>query len=177
MSDRFYHVDRRGELAVGDRIEVTSVSEGTAEERALLGDLFDDGVAPHGRYYCTADLYDGDDDHLWDVSCELLFELVRRDRFQWRPSRFQTVYGFDSRSTASRFVTEYADGAATVFEVSAADGFRADMHLVDAETIHGGVRKAHYYWEGTTDRADPLWEVLLEPPVTVERRLDVVDGS
>lgn len=174
MSDRFYHVDRRGELAVGDRIDVAPVRAGTAEERALLAGLFDDGVAPHGEYYCTTDLYDGDADDLWDVSCELLFELVRRDRFPWRPSRFRSVFAFGSRTIADRFVSSYVDGEAAVFEVAAEDGFEADMHLVDAETLHGGVRNAHYYWEGTTDAEDPLWEVLLEPPVTVERRIEVV---
>lgn len=176
MSDRFYHVDRRGELAVGSRIESSPVCVGTAEERALVADLFDGGVAPHGTHYCTTDLYEGDADDLWDVSCELLFELVRRDRFPWRPSRFQSVFGFDARSTADRFVSEFVDGDATVFEVSASDGFEADMLLVDAETLYGGTRQAHYYWEGTTDREDPLWEVLLEPPVTVERRIESVEN-
>lgn len=175
MSERFYHVDRRGELAVGDQIESTPVNAGTAEERVLLADLFDGGVAPHGSYYCTRNLYDGDEEELWDVTCELLFELVRQGRFPWRPSRFRSVYGFESRSTADRFVSEYDDGDATVFEVSAEEGFEADMHLVDAETLHDGVRNAHYYWEGITNGRDPLWEVLLQPPVTVERRLEVVE--
>lgn len=177
MSDRFFHVDRRGELSVGDEVDRDHVDAGTAEERALVADLFDGGVAPHGRHYCTTDLYADDADGLWDVSCELLFDLVRRDRFPWRPSRFQSVFGFESRSAADRFVAEFVDGEATLFEVSAGDAFAADMHLVDAPTLPEGVRQAHYYWEGLTDREDPLWEVLLEPPVTVERMVETVESE
>jgi hypothetical protein len=175
VSERFYHVDRRGDLEPGTVIEREDVTGQTPEEHALLAALFTDGVAPHGRQYCTTDLYEGDADDLWDVSCELLFELVRRDRFAWRPSRFESVFGFERRSEARRFVETFGDESAMLFEVSAADGFAADLHLVDARTIPQGVRQAHYYWEGTTDRDDPLWEVLLEPPVTVERRVETVD--
>lgn len=174
MSERFFHVDQRGELSAGTEIGRDHLDAGTAEERALLADLFDGGVAPHGHHYCTTDLYADDTDRSWSISCELLFELVRRERFRWRPSRFQTVFGFTSRGAADRFVADYVDGGATLYEVTAPDGFEADVGLVDAPTLPEGLRRAHYYWEGLTDREDPLWEVLLEPPVIVERAVETV---
>lgn len=45
------------------------------------------------------------------------------------------------------------------------------MHLLDAEDLVDGVRRVQRYCEGGTDRDDPVWEVLLETPVIVDRRL------
>lgn len=174
VSERLFHVDRRGDLAPGDEIVRETVPAGTVEERALLAAVFDGGVAPHGRHYCEMDLYADDVDALWDATTELLFELVRRERFPWRPSRFRSVFAFASREDAVRFVARYGEEPATVFEVSGVPAFSADMRMVDAPTVPGGVRRAHYYWEGLTDRDDPLWEVLVEPPVTVERTVATV---
>lgn len=174
MSDRCYHVDRRGHLAAGEQLRADHVPGATAEERALVAGLFGDGVGTHGRHYCELDLHGGDADDLWDLGCELLFELVRRERFPERPSRFRAAFGFESLAAVERFAERFVDGRATVFEVRADTRFRADMELVDAADVPGGVRRAHYYWEGTTDSEDPLWELLLTPPVTVERRVTEV---
>lgn len=171
MSDRCYHVDRGGDVAVGQRLRADHIPGATAEERALVAGLFDGGLGAHGRHYGDLDLHGGDADDLWDLGCELLFEVVRRERFPDRPSRFRAAFGFESLSAVERFADRFVDGPATVFEVRAADRFRADMELVDAADLAGGVRRAHYYWEGTTDREDPLWELLLSPPVTVERQV------
>lgn len=167
MPTTFYHLDRRDDLAPGRTITLRDVDDLPCGDDAALRSLYPEGVSKHGHHYCRQDLYGDDPDELWDVACELVFELVRTVEFRDRPSRFQSVFGFETKAAVDRFVDRFVDGDCTVWKVTADRSFAADMHLVDAETVADGVRRAHRYWEGTSDRDDPLWEALLVPPVTV----------
>lgn len=171
MTDVFYHLDRRTDLEAGQTIHLEPVAEDEADP---LASLFPGGLASHGRHYCERDLYADDVHGLWDVSCELLFELVRSRRFPERPSRFQSVFAFRAERDVDRFVEAHVDPPYTVWRVAAADSFTGDMTLVDAEDLADGARRAEAYWRGRTDRDRPLWEVLLEPPVTVRERFRTV---
>ena len=133
----------------------------------MLRSLYPEGLSRHGRHYCRQDLYGDDPEDLWDVSCELIFELVRTADFPDRPSRFQSVFGFETIAAVDRFADRFVDEPVTVWEVDAERSFVADMHLVDAEDFADGVYRARQYWRGETRRPDPLWEALLVPPVTV----------
>lgn len=175
MPETFYHLDRRTDLAAGETIDLEPVGDGPGD---ALQELFPGGVTSHGRHYCSQDLYADDPHGLWDVSCELLFEIVRGRQFPERPSRFQSVFAFRARRDLERFAETHVDPPYTVWRVSADRSFTADMSLVDAEDLADGVRRAETYWRGSTDRDRPLWEVLLAPPVTVLERLETVpEGS
>lgn len=169
----FYHLDRRNDLDPGRTLELEPVD---GREDSPLGELFPGGLTRHGRHYCAQDLYAEDDHGLWDVSCELLFELVRVTRFPERPSRFQSVFGFEALRDLERFVDSYVDPPYTVWRVAADRSFVADMKLVDVEDVVHGARQADYYWRGRTYVERPLWEVLLVPPVEVVERVETASG-
>lgn len=171
MTDTFYHLDRRNSLEPGRTLELEPAD---SPEDSPVGELFPGGLTSHGQHYCRQDLYAEDDDGLWDVSCELLFELVRIARFPERPSRFQSVFGFEALRDLERFVDTYVDPPYTIWRVSADRSFSGDMKLVDVEDIVHGSRQADYYWRGRTYVDRPLWEVLLVPPVEVVERVETV---
>lgn len=163
-----YHVDRREELEPGQRLELEPV-----EATDGLAELYPDGLSDHGRHYAEADLYDADEGALWDVSAELVFELVRLARYPDRPSRFQSVFGFRALRDVERFVETYVDPPYAVWRVTADRSFAGDMKLVDAENLAHGVARADRYWRGRTTVDRPLWEALLVPPVEVVERVDL----
>ncbi|PSP79401.1 hypothetical protein BRC81_05310 [Halobacteriales archaeon QS_1_68_20] len=173
MGETYYHLDRRNELAAGRTIEFEAVD---APERSPLRELYSEGVSSHGSHYFAQDLYDADGAALWDVTAELVFELVRVARFPERPSRFQSVFGFRARRDLDRFAESYVDPPYTVWRVTADRTFTSDMKLVDVEDVPHGTRQAEYYWRGRTDVDKPLWETLLVPPVDVVERVDEVTG-
>lgn len=177
MSDTFFHVDRRDSLAAGGTIELEPVPDPPREGGSLLTELYPEGLSEHGRHYCTQDLYDDDSDDLWDVSCELAFELVRTARYPERPSRFQSAFGFRTLEAAERFVDRFADEPCAVWSVRADRSFVGDMGLVDAEDLANGFHNARYYWTGRSFRDDPLWEVLLVPPVEVVEQVGEVGSD
>lgn len=171
-SETYYHVDRGDELAPGEALTLEHPDEWRPPVEATLADCYPGGLSHHGRHYCTQRLHEGDGDDLWDFSCEMIFEFVRAQRFPERPSRFQSIFGFESRADVEAFLEDFGDPPYTVWEVRADRGFRADMNLVDAVDLAHGLHRADHYWRGETFLDDPLWEVLLEPPVEVVREAE-----
>jgi hypothetical protein len=173
MSQTYYHVDRGDELAPGDTLALESPGEWRPQVDAALSEYYPGGLSHHGRHYSTQHLHGADSDDLWDFSCEVIFELVRGRRFPERPSRLQSVFGFESPADVEAFLEDFGDPPYTVWEVRADRGFRADMNLVDAVDFARGLYRADYYWRGETFVEDPLWEVLLVPPVEVVRAVEL----
>lgn len=167
MTGTFYHLDRWDELDPGRTIALREPDSVDGADAAALRSLYPEGLARHGRHYCRQDLYGDDVDDLWDFSCEAVFELVRVAAFPGRPSRFQSVFGFETIAAVERFVERFVDEPCTVWAVEAERAFVGDMLLVDAEDLADGLRRAYSYWRGESPRDDPLWEALLVPPVTV----------
>lgn len=167
MTELFYHVDRHDTLVSGETIELQPIDEQFPGDNGGVEDLYPEGLSSHGRHYCTQDLYEEDNDNLWDVSCELIFELVRTEQFPNRPSRFQSVFAFRALRHAKRFVEQFVDAPCTIWRVAAEESFTADMRLVDAEDYAHGIDQAYTYWRGSTYLDDPLWEELLLPPVEI----------
>lgn len=172
MSETFYHVDRGSELEPGDVLELAHPDEWDPAVESALAAYYPAGFAHHGRHYCTQHLHEGDGDDLWDFACEAIFELVRVRRFPARPSRLQSIFCFESRAAVERFLDDFGGEPYTVWEVAADRGFRADMNLVDAVDFAHGCYRADHYWRGETFHDDPLWEVLVEPPVEVVREVE-----
>lgn len=168
MPQTFYHVDRFHDLAAGQTIDREPAEEWDPAVNAYLRGFHGGGLTNHGAHYASLDLYDADDVALWDVTCELVFELVRARRFADRPSRFQSVFAFETERDAHRFAREWNADEYAVWRVTGERAFRGDMRLVDARDYARTLRRAHTYWQGRSVSDDPLWEVLLEPPVDVD---------
>lgn len=172
MSETYYHVDRGDELEPGDALELARPDEWEQAVDAALAEWYPEGFSHHGRHYCTQPLHEGDVDDLWDFACEAIFELVRVGRYPERPSRLQSIFSFASVADVEAFLDDFGAEPFTVWEVRADRGFRADMNLVDAVDFARGLARADHYWRGGTFLDDPLWEVLLVPPVEVVREAE-----
>src|SRR5437867_2966643 len=127
---RFFHVDRRGTLTDGALIELVrhdDVSPPTLQ--AHVDTLFPDGVTEHGRQYFVGFQVIGP---VQEPAIELLFEYVRRAGFPERPSRFQSVFAFETVDEARRFRGEMGAAGASIWEVEveAETAFRADMNYL-----------------------------------------------
>jgi len=143
-----------------------------------VDDLFPEGVSSHGELYF---LRGSSQTLVASPAIELIWEYVRRVVNPSAPSRLQSVFGFDldDEQSASSFSQLYGGGQLWIVE--AEHSFRADMTWLTAGSI---LRSSHYatcYWQQMAridtlvnqppDVAqDPMWEVLLTPPVRVVSR-------
>lgn len=97
---------------------------------------------------------------------EWMFELVRRSEFPDRPSRFQSFFGCETEEEAAAFRSDFGPDAQIV-EIEYDDGHRADMDLLSTESFAHGLHQASTYWRGESGSDDPIWELLMQPPVDV----------
>lgn len=140
--------------------------------------LFPDGVSQHGEQYLLRGTSAAD--HV-SPNIELVFEYVRRALFPEAPSRFTSVFGWETRADAEVGCTLIPTmGPGTpVWLIESDAGHRADMGLLALQgSILSMSLRAHRYWEGGTLGEDdgtvghtPAWELLMAPPVRVIERV------
>ncbi len=179
----FYTVDRIGALKAGGTIELCSPDysfphhhaqnkETSLEIEQTIKDLFPLGLSPHGLRY----LFDRYQFLQGAISVspmiELMVELVRRLEFSDYPSRLESFFGTESIETARRFKAEFSQPHHRVFKVSCARHFKADMRLlVIGASAASSINLFKKYWRGESS-LEPLWEVLMVPPVTIIEQVD-----
>ena len=183
---RFFHVDRNGVLAPGQGLHLRRLDQLTPQqripERALqthAETLFPDGLSNHGMGYLfwqnvmsfprVAGFYDDPTLNTMRSHCmDLVWEFVRRAAFEQRPSRYESVFCWESRDDASRFLSAMGGPPAAIWEVDGNETFRADMNLLTMGTALETSHFAHRYWRGEakTNMA-PLWECFLAPGAVV----------
>jgi hypothetical protein len=189
----YFHVDRSGVLTEGQELTLhdpralpplpwENLREPLME---LLAELFPDGLTYQGLsylYYQNSLLfpYPGqgvvpgpEGEGMRSRIIELLFELVRRAEFSARPSRLESVFGWEKEEDARQFITSRPDTAqAVIWEVEGDSLFRADMELLRLFTPLVSWWLARRYWSGEANHdMPPRWEHLLKPPVRLTKRL------
>jgi hypothetical protein len=179
MAFAAYTADRAGRLHAGmtmDRTRYTDVQPMVLQQH--IDAWFPDGVTQHGETYLLSPA----PATVLDPVVELTCELVRRAEFAHAPSRFESVFGYETQAEAQTFLAEYGGPGARIFEVeSDAEPFRADMRCLNIRsTILVTAYGARRYWsQEPTDihlfpGAQPQnrsWELLLRPPVRVLRQV------
>lgn len=182
----FYSVDRKKTLLIGQQIDLNKFFTGQnfypvkdlyteSDLKTHLNELFPEGVSSHAVNYLTNyglilnDFNTGQPQpyvpHMPMI--EMVFELVRRTNFCDKPSRFQSMFAWDSIERANQFrhESQYAD--APIFKLQCETVFRADMRLLLlGGSCLGASLFAHKYWRGEATQ-NPDWEYLLKPPVMV----------
>jgi len=161
----FYTVDGRGSLSSGlvmNLIKYDDIEPSELQEHA--DNLFPEGVSSFGERYFLRDnkLHENLNNQL-----ELVFEYVRRSFYSDAPSRFQSLFGFDSIESARAFNREYRKDKSSIWKIKAGKSFRADMKLLHSGSILVVSYLAHIYWSGKTIEDNPFWEFLLSPPIKV----------
>lgn len=109
--------------------------------------------------------------------CEFAFELMRRAEFEDCLSRFQSVFAFETKADAIEWAEAECEESVSIYEVTGSDSSVAyDMEWLETTTFPKTLDQARRYWNG--DRSDEPWlEVLLEPPVTVERLVETYESA
>ena len=184
-------MDRLYNLKMGSVIEKTPCGSMNvfqalmpfADDKYLrhLNKLCTDGLSNHGKIYLS---------NPWDMKSvatllELYFEYIRHIHYRNRPSRFQSLFAFDSLERAERFKLQYAKSsdipynrAGLICEIEYHGlCFMADMNHLRTD-LNPEIQKqyAFAYWKGepysTDEHYSPDTEYLLELPVKISRIID-----
>ena len=166
----FYTLDRLSMLGSGITIHLVKYQDISPFELQIHVDkMFPDGVSSFGERYF---LRNSSDPRLTEPAIELIFEYVRRANFPERPSRFQSVFGFESLNQVIEFRNRFGGGQGVIWEIESEKYFRADMSLL---TLGSSILVCSYfankYWAGKPGE-NPFWEILLIPPVKVLKKID-----
>ena len=182
----FYTVDRSQRLQVGQQLGCDTDFGGrkfypvsahyTKEDLlALVKQLYPDGISNHGKEYLLDQCLVLKNPNGTPVSAcpavpivELVAELVRRLSFPTLPSRFTSIFGWDTKQDAISFRASHCAGNGNICRVSGELGFRGDMNLLLlGGTILGAWLYATRYWSGFRSLSARV-ECLLTTPVNVE---------
>lgn len=101
---------------------------------------------------------------------EQFLENIRINRFPEKISRFQAFFACESLEEARRFAEEHRNKheKVNIWKVSGNPCHKGDYSLLAIPPQYGAaLGMAASYWKGDTPREDPLWEILLEPPIKV----------
>lgn len=178
---RYFHVDRTGSLRAGMTINREPVKAHPtpipdASVQHFVEQTFPDGLTRHGMSHVfwqyrafprnETDVHDPKAlDEMRNRTIELVCELARRACWSTRPSRYECVFAWQTPEDARSF-----SPAGDVWEVEAADKFRADMNWLRYDTAAGAWQAVDGYWSGQPQSASPTWEIVLVPPVRVLHR-------
>lgn len=175
MIKRYFTVDRRKILKEGQTIRLVRYRDiKPSILQRHIDYLFPSGVTNHGERYmvCYHNLEELKKDNRDNALIEIIFEYVRRSHFSQRPSRFQSVFGFDNINQSKVFRHKYGSRDSLIWEVQSHSSFKADMNLLTLrDSLLTVSYHAHQYWEGIAGGNTPNWEYLLVPPVRVIRKV------
>jgi len=130
------------------------------------------GISQHGGIYLYANTSQM---HPKLIAIETVFELVRKLKFKHRKSRFEVTFGCETLEEAIKIKTETFEGKGEIYKVSCDRYTIADMNLLKIEgSVIDFQLLAEKYWNGQ-ESADPIWEVLMENPVNILEKVNVVN--
>lgn len=176
----FYHIDREQELISDQTIDLAHREDVKPE----IKEMYPDGLSQFGRIATREALVQGDNVRFvngqveglnLDALYDSFFELVRRDAFPNKPSRFQSVFCWEEMDTVTHFVRNYAKYPVTIWKVDGEGYHKADWNFLRTETFTHGIQNAHRYWRGE-ETEDPVWEIVMPLPAQVTEKVAEVDG-
>lgn len=164
---------------------------------AVLQQEYPEGLSRHGARYAQSQLVSQEipDTPGWDAMCgifhfmrrdgsggthqtepyivqyEWMFEMVRRAEFADATSRFQSYFAWPTQEDAKQFINDHRSKNQLIYEVECEQYELRDMSLLEAQHFGMGLENAREYWRAETDSDAPKWEVLMEPPVKVVKRV------
>lgn len=168
----YFTVDRHGSLQTGHEVGLEAHSDiDPPFLQAHIDTQFPGGVSSHGtRYFVKGDA----PATAIEPNLEVIWEAVRRQVNPLAPSRAQAMFGWETIEDARWFRSRYGHGSAPIWEVEAAEGFRADPRWL---TLRGSAlvtwHAASSYWLGEAvdgywselAGAGLQWEILMPLPV------------
>lgn len=165
---QYFHVDwKHRNWEPGCQIELEPIQAHWSPGADGLKKWFPQGVSEFGKAYLCGHAQDNPD----LVKREAAFESVRTRDYSGMPSRFSSIFAWQSLDEAFAF-RRSTRPEAIIWELECSAVFVADMewlklprYAADSYTLHW-LKVAASYWNG--DRTpNPVLECLLTPPVTV----------
>jgi hypothetical protein len=188
----FFTVDRLGSLSSNSILRLGQIAlepqPGVKDQDGVdfLLEQFPKGISRHGRSYLIerilitgyiAPLLPGQTQSteglVWyGPALELIVEFVRRSEFAKCPSRFESLFAWETVDDAKREKASRGWGTSKIYRVATERSHRADMKMLalGSETITKAWSNARDYWSGKSS-VDPSWERLLSFPVTVSNEV------
>lgn len=185
----YFTVDRGSQLRVGQRLDCDADYRGRRfypvkthytkkDLECFTRELFPQGLSRHGKYYLLDEgLVTRDASGAKNPGCpatpaiELVVELVRRLSFPTYPSRFTSIFAWETESEAVAFRAQHGANKGTICRISGQLGFCGDMSFLRlGGNILGSWLYAMKYWSGERSPS-PQMECLLVAPVVVEEIL------
>lgn len=180
----YYTVDRAGTLQkelenYGNLILLNPRinSEEVREKIENIQKLFPNGLSRHGVSYLNSVHPNALNENNKNPSAstnaliEMVFEFIRRIYFPQLPSRFESVFGFETKEDCQNFIRDYGQGYenAKIFKfISETKGFKADMAwLKSGNSYADTINYAFQYWNGKSTE-NPQWEILIKLPVGIK---------
>lgn len=191
---KYYTVDRSGSLFPGKEIKLindpaTLPKDMPENLKNLIQELFPEGTSRFGDRYLIRDIrlmsymHSGDsempgfffsDELQMESNIELIWELIRRVSFSDKPSRFQSMFCFETYEEAVRFRTKHGNFNSKIFSIESDHlGFKADtQNLRITAPLLSIIQFANAYWSGKAfpylkENEQPLWESVMPLPVQV----------
>lgn len=127
--------------------------------------MFPEGLTKHGQRYMAQMPPQERDWPSW--ATESFFEAVRRADFPDRPSRMQSVFGFESIDAARAFIGKHrAAQPCAIYRLRGEIAHKANMSLLELCNHPGAVtfELARSYWRGEPGSRPVLWELFAPSP-------------
>ncbi|MBF6989287.1 DUF2441 domain-containing protein [Cupriavidus sp. IK-TO18] len=169
----YYTVDRAGQISADMNYQLDQFDLSDVPDLAQhFSSHYPMGVSRHGAQYLNSKVTAPG-----GPAVELVWESIRRAHFPHRPSRFTSVFAWQTLDEAKAFQA-LAQTPAKIWAVEAERGFVANMSLLNVSTsLLRAMQIAELYWEGHVGPTDiglqtPRWEVLLSLPVKALHSVD-----
>lgn len=161
-----FMVDRRGIYSTGDTIIPKKFADISPPEMSSLVDkLFPCGLAPQGeRYFINneAKIYEISEFIDWSL------EFYRRGVCPEKPSRYTSLFAWDSLEKAKKFRLTDGKPSNKIFIIHTDSYHRGDMSLLgNDQTVLEFTYAMDLYWSGKTVNPSPLWEYICPLPVSI----------
>ena len=170
---KLFTIDRTGQLRANNIIRLFNdytYNKHTTETEQWLQFVkrqFPAGISEHGNRYLFDD--SGSSEQLQ----ETIFEYVRQQRYSDQLSRFQSFFAIEATDLDRlAFVLKCTSGQYQVFEVAGSRVEKHDMLLLKGNSFVNCSYYAEQYWSGGHTE-NPLYEYLMQPPVSIIRRVNL----
>lgn len=174
---KLYVVDRYNRYQENQIISLKKFYDITPIELSnLVTELFPDGVSDQGNYYFLSNVPYIDQ----TINIDWSFEFYRLAKYPTKPSRWQSLYAWQSLNEAIAFRSSNGSPENPIYEldVDLSRCHIADMRLLDNSSsalVH--TYRVKLYWQGQTMPAHIVpdwptnWEVLVPLSTTIGKRI------
>lgn len=161
-----FMVDRRGVYSTGDVVMPKRFTDISPAEMSSLADkLFPCGLAPQGEGYFinnVAMIYGINEFIDWGL------EFYRRGVCPEKPSRYTSLFAWDSVEKARKFRLTDGKPSDKIFTIQTDNYHRGDMSLLrNDQSVLAFTYRMELYWSGDTFNSEPVWEFICPLPVAI----------